>query len=175
MLNASEVLVKSIIVVLACSFFFLGCHIFYTLPYSSMPLEVVKQTMLIWFSCRLTTAVFLFPNSISVYVTLILCIGLGYDYTILHVHWVRLVSKFLCIISHLAPPPCLLRVCPYMGILCNSFDKGCHSVLYSSCTLLPAFGRCAPDAYIIIVFIVPTYKPKHLVNSLQLQYFCVQA
>ena len=85
---------------------------------------------------RLATA-FLFP---SVYYTSTILV--------LHVHWTRFVGRFLIlwIVSHLAPPPCLLSVCPYMGILCNSFDKGWHSILYSSCTLLPHVrrGSCAP-------------------------------
>ena len=57
------------------------------------------------------------------------------------------LSVDFCIVSHLAPPPCLLGVCTYMGILCNSFDKGWHSGLYSSCTLLSCLRQvsCAPD------------------------------
>ena len=64
----------------------------------------------------------------------------------MHVHWAQFVGRFLCIVSHLAPPPCLLSVCPYMGILCNSLDKGWHSVLYGSCMLFLRLwqGSCAP-------------------------------
>ena len=43
---------------------------------------------------RLTTAAFLFPNSISVYINTIL---------VVHVHWAWFVGIFLCIVSHLAP------------------------------------------------------------------------
>ena len=84
---------------------------------------------------RLTTAAFFS----LVYTILVLA---------LYVHWVRFVGRFLilCIVSHLASPHCLLSVYPYMDILCNSFDKGGHSVLYSSCTLLPRLrrGSCTP-------------------------------
>ena len=64
----------------------------------------------------------------------------------MHVHWAQFVGRCLCIVSHLAPPPCLLSVCPYMGILCNSLDKGWHSVLYGSCMLFLRLwqGSCAP-------------------------------
>ena len=92
------------VIVLACSLFFLGCHLFYILPYSSLLLD----------SCLS------FSQLISVSIP------------VLHVHWMQFVGRFWCIISHLAPPPCLLSVCPYTGIVCNSLDKGWHS----SCMLL---------------------------------------
>ena len=63
------------------------------------------QAMLIWFSSWdvgslqlpfsfLTPLVFTLINTILV----------------LHVHWARFVGKFLYIVSHLVPPPCLAFV-----------------------------------------------------------------
>ena len=136
---SSEVLVKFICRCFGLLAFLFGLPLILYTPIffvASWGIEASDVDVVLFMEHRLATAAFLFPNS------------LVYTILALHVHWAQFVGRFLilCIVSHLAPPPCLLSVCPYMVILCNSFDKGCHSVLYSSCTLLFRFrrGSCAP-------------------------------